>query len=73
VDAYVAGLVAAVDWRRIRFAEQLLIALGVAAAEVGPRARLLYWASIGRLMMAQPTDQGLSDAEIADIAALMQR
>jgi AcrR family transcriptional regulator len=73
VDAYVAGLVAAVDWRRIRFAEQLLIALGVAAAEVGPRARLLYWASIGRLMMAQPTDQGLSDAEIADMAALMQR
>jgi AcrR family transcriptional regulator len=72
-DDHVAGLVAAVDWRRIRFAEQLLTALGVAAAEVGPRARLLYWASIGRLMMARPGDQGLSEAEIRDLAALMCR
>jgi AcrR family transcriptional regulator len=48
----------AVDWRRIRFAEQLLEALGVAEPEVGPRARMLYWAAIGRLMMARPSDQG---------------
>ena len=72
-DEHVAGLVAAVDWRRIRFAEQLLSALGVSAAEVGPRARLLYWASIGRLMMARPGDQGLSEAEIRDLAARMCR
>jgi AcrR family transcriptional regulator len=72
-DAYVANLVAAVDWRRIRFAEQLLAALGVAEAEIGPRARVLYWAAIGRLMMAHPSEQGLSDAEIADLAVLMQR
>jgi hypothetical protein len=51
----------------------LLIALGVAEAEIGPRARVLYWAAIGRLMMARPSEQGLSDAEIADLAALMQR
>ncbi len=72
-DAHVASLVAAVDWRRIRFAEQLLTALGVAEVAVGPRARVLYWAAIGRLMMAQPSDQGLSDAEIADLSTLMQR
>ncbi len=72
-DAHVSQLVSAVDWRRIRFAEQLLSALGVAPAEVGPRARMLYWAAIGRLMMAKPTDQGLSDQEIADLAKLMQR
>lgn len=72
VDDHVAGQVAAVDWRRIRFAEQLLSALGVAEAEVGPRARLLYWASIGRLMMARPGDRGLTEAEVADLAALMR-
>jgi len=72
-DDHVASLVAAVDWRRIRFAEQLLAALGVAEAEIGPRARMLYWASIGRLMMAHPEDQGLSEAEIVKLAALMQR
>jgi AcrR family transcriptional regulator len=71
-DDHVAGLVAAVDWRRIRFAEQLLAALGVAEPEVGPRARMLYWAAIGRLMMARPSDQGLTDAEIEDLASLMK-
>lgn len=73
VDTHVADLVAAVDWRRIRFAEQLLEALGVAEAEIAPRARLLYWAAIGRLMMAQTEGQGLSDGEIADLAALVRR
>lgn len=72
-DDYVASLVAAVDWRRITFAEQLLSALGVTEAEVRARASLLYWAAIGRLMMAQPEDQGLSDDEIRDLAALIQR
>jgi AcrR family transcriptional regulator len=72
-DDHVAGLVTAVDWRRIRFAEQLLEALGVAQAEVGPRARVLYWAAIGRLMMARPSDRGLSDAEIGDLARLIRR
>lgn len=71
-DDHVASLVAAVDWRRIRFAEQLLAVLGVSEAEVGPRARLLYWASIGRLMMARPGDQGLTEADVADLAALMR-
>jgi hypothetical protein len=50
-----------------------LIALGVAQAEVGPRARVLYWAAIGRLMMARPSDQGLSDARSAIWQALMRR
>lgn len=72
-DEHVASLVAAVDWRRMQFAEELLDALGVSPAEAGPRARMLYWAAIGRLMMAQPDDRNLSDAEIADLAALMQR
>lgn len=70
-DAHVADLVAAVDWRRMRFAEDLLTALGVPPAEAGPRASMLYWAAIGRLMMAKPEDRTLSDSEIAGLAALI--
>jgi AcrR family transcriptional regulator len=72
-DDHVAGLVAAVDWRRLRFAEQLLAALGVPEAEIGPRARMLYWSAIGRLMMARPEDQDLTDAEIEALAGMILR
>jgi AcrR family transcriptional regulator len=69
-DAHVADVVAAVDWRRIRFAEELLEALGVPQPEIGPRARLLYWAAVGRLMMGRPEAPALSDAEIEGVARL---
>jgi AcrR family transcriptional regulator len=71
-DSHVAELVSAVDWRRVRFAEQLLTALGVPEAEIGPRARMLYWAAIGRLMMAGPDPRTLSDHEIEALARLMR-
>jgi AcrR family transcriptional regulator len=71
VDPEVAQHVAAVDWRRIRFAEQLLEALGVAEAEIGPRSRMLYWAAIGRLMMARTEEQDLTDAEIEGLARMI--
>jgi AcrR family transcriptional regulator len=71
VDAHVADLVAAVDWRRIRFAEQLLEALGVAPSATGPRARMLYWAAIGRLMMARPDAEDLTEADIDGLARLV--
>lgn len=71
VDPDVAGHVAAVDWRRIRFAEQLLEALGVADGEIGPRSRMLYWAAIGRLMMARTEGQDLTDAEIEGLARMV--
>jgi AcrR family transcriptional regulator len=72
VAPHVAETVAAVDWRRIRFAEQLLSALGVAEAEIGPRARLLYWAAIGRLMMAGADPRTLSATEIEALTRLMR-
>ena len=68
----VAETVAAVDWRRVRFAEQLMAALGVSQAEIAPRARMLYWAAIGRLMMAGPDPRKLSQAEIEALARLMR-
>ncbi|MDG4647460.1 TetR family transcriptional regulator [Roseibacterium sp. SDUM158017] len=70
-DAHVAECVAAVDWRRLRFAEQVLAALGVAEAEVGARARMLYWSAVGRLMMARPEERDLGDAELAALARLI--
>jgi AcrR family transcriptional regulator len=72
VAPHVAETVAAVDWRRIRFAEQLLAALGVSEAEIAPRARMLYWAAIGRMMMAGPHPRTLSATEINALAALMR-
>jgi hypothetical protein len=61
----VAGLVAAVDWRRIRFAEQLLMRAGCRGG--GGRAKRAS-ALLGRDRAADDGaafGQGLSDAEIA--------
>jgi AcrR family transcriptional regulator len=70
-DPRVAEAVAAVDWRRLRFAEQLLAAIGVPERHIRPRARLLYWAAIGRLMMARPGDRPLTESDIDGLADLV--
>lgn len=67
----VAEAVARVDQDRIGLAEALLIQCGVNAPEAKPRARLLYWAAIGRLMMPFPDQSTLSPAEISALANLM--
>lgn len=71
VDDHVAGLVASVDARRIAYAEELLLAARVPPGDAAARARLMYWAAIGRLMMADVAGQDLSDAEVDRLAALM--
>ncbi|MDX8346741.1 TetR/AcrR family transcriptional regulator [Cognatiyoonia sp. IB215446] len=71
VNAQVAAGVKDVDDTRIAYAEELLRACGVAPRDAVPRAKLLYWAAIGRLMMPFPDDSHLSEDEIAGIAALM--
>ncbi|MCU0829610.1 MAG: TetR/AcrR family transcriptional regulator [Tabrizicola sp.] len=71
VQPLVAKAVATVDHDRIGVAEALLIRGGVAAIKAKPRAQLLYWAAIGRLMMPYPAESVLSSAEISDIAGLM--
>jgi len=70
VDPHVADLVAEVDGRRIAFAADLLTALGVPTSAVGMRARLLYWAAIGRLMSPHPNRLEVSDAEIDGVVSL---
>jgi len=72
VKHLVAVELALVDARRINVAEDLLARCGVPTALAAPRARMLYWAAIGRLMMPFPEENTLSNAEISDLAALMR-
>ena len=69
----VARAVKAVDDERIKVAEKLLLRCGLPPNFAVPRARLLYWAAIGRLMMPFPDDNRLSQSEITDLSELMTR
>lgn len=71
VQPFVATAVAKVDQKRIEVAEALLIQGGVPRPDAKPRAQLLYWAAIGRLMMPFPAENNLSQAEISGLAKLM--
>ena len=71
VKPLVAKAVAEVDEDRIKVAEALLTAHGIPLSEAKPRARLLYWAAIGRLMMPFPAEHTLSDSEISGLARLV--
>lgn len=73
VEPRVAAAVAKVDQERIAVAEVLLIQGGVPSSDAKPRAQLLYWASIGRLMMPFPAESTLSSVEISRLAQLMLR
>ncbi len=72
-DASIAETVAAVDHARVDYLAKLLGAAGVNATDAAPRAQFLYWANLGRLMIA---DQGLKEMRpdvIDDMAALLKR
>jgi AcrR family transcriptional regulator len=71
VKPLVAHAVAEIDHERIAVAETLLVAQGVPPSEARPRARLLYWAAIGRLMMPFPAEHILSESEISGLARLV--
>lgn len=71
VQAPVAKAVEQVDQKRIKVAEKLLIDGGVPKSAAIVRAKLLYWAAIGRLMLPFPANNRLSQSEISDLATLM--
>ncbi|MEM1272935.1 MAG: TetR/AcrR family transcriptional regulator [Pseudomonadota bacterium] len=71
VEHSVAEEVAKVDLLRIGVAEDLLQRSGVPATHAAARARLLYWAAIGRLMMPFPDASRLSAEDITEITGLM--
>ena len=63
--------VSAVDRRRLDYIAQLLSEIGVADAEIRSRALMLYWSSLGRLMIANSALRKMSDAEIANMVELI--
>ncbi|WDR03036.1 TetR/AcrR family transcriptional regulator [Devosia algicola] len=71
VQPLVAKEVEKVDQGRIKVAEALLIKSGVSKSHAAPRAKLLYWAAIGRLMLPFPANNLLSRMEISGVATLM--
>ncbi|MGH1355921.1 MAG: TetR/AcrR family transcriptional regulator [Thalassovita sp.] len=71
VEASVAKAVERVDQERIKVAETLLIDGGVSKSAAAARAKLLYWAAIGRLMLPFPANNQLTQNEISDLATLM--
>ena len=71
VEPSVATAVAKIDAERIGVTEALLIQGGAPATEAKPRAQLLYWAAIGRLMMPFPAESTLSSAQLSGLARLM--
>lgn len=73
VQPFVAKAVEKVDQERIEVAETLLTQAGVPKADAKPRAQLLYWAAIGRLMLPSPENNLLSREEISGLARLVSR
>ena len=71
VSPNVAKAVEEVDQERIRIAESLLRKGGVPKPDAMARAKLLYWAAIGRLMLPFPENNVLSRSEISELATLM--
>ncbi|TCL00457.1 TetR family transcriptional regulator [Shimia isoporae] len=71
VKDLVAVEVAKVDHERIAVAHGLLIGCGVSDPVAASRAKIIYWAAIGRLMMPYPEKSVLSETEISDFARLM--
>ncbi|MEM9970121.1 MAG: TetR/AcrR family transcriptional regulator [Pseudomonadota bacterium] len=69
----VAEAVDRVDRTRIGVAERLLTDAGVPKTVATARAKVLYWAAIGRLMLPFPQSNVLTDADISDLTALVTR
>ncbi len=69
-DKHIAVVVADVDLRRISYVEELLEALRVPLPERRVRALALYWASLGRIMIANPKFTDLTTKEVEQLASL---
>lgn len=70
-DRLVAATVKSVDVRRVAYIDDILISMGVEKADAKPRAQMLYWASVGRIMMSSDESDDLSDAQVSRFADLI--
>jgi len=68
-DAKVANVVVDVDIRRLQYLFDVLVAAGVPKQEAKTRARLVYWAYLGRLLVFDSKHRDMTSRETAKIAA----
>jgi AcrR family transcriptional regulator len=69
-DPRARAVVRAVDKRRLAYLERMLRESGVKAAQVGPRAQILYWSYLGFVLSAKPVAGKARDRLIGELAAL---
>ena len=67
-----AAAIAGVDSRRLARVEALLTDAGVPADRAGPRAAVLYWASLGQSVVMDPRHNAIPPEALDDIAALFE-
>lgn len=70
-DKKIAQAVAEVDLRRVNYVEDLLRQLQVPKPEQRVRALALYWASLGRIVIANPQLNELTHNEIEQLNSLI--
>jgi AcrR family transcriptional regulator len=72
-DARVRAVVAEADRRRVAYVEELLVGVGVPAAEAGARARFIYQALIGHFRMGAGAADERAREALDIILPLMSR
>ena len=72
-DQDVAGVVAAVDARRVAYIAKMLVSAGVESKKAPPRAAFLYWAYLGQPVVMDPRHSSIPDSAIDDIGTLFER
>jgi AcrR family transcriptional regulator len=71
-DPEAAGIVAAVDVRRVTRVERLLVEAGVAADRAPHRAAFLYWAYLGQSVVVEASHATIPPDAVDDIAGLFE-
>jgi len=69
-DARARAVVRTVDKRRLAYLARMLRDAGVAAAQVQPRAQILYWTYLGFVLSAKPVAGAARARLIGELAAL---
>ena len=72
-DQEVAGIVAAVDARRVAYIAKMLVSAGVESKKAPPRAAFLYWAYLGQPVVMDPRQSSIPDPAFDDIGDLFER
>lgn len=63
-DSSVAKVVQGVDFQRVKYIESILQSMNVDSVDVMPRARMLYWASLGHMMLPENHNVDLSAEQL---------